>query len=52
LYAEDNDIPDVFILSFANGARRDCRVVWRLGHEVGAEFVDRTQQGFARRLVG
>jgi hypothetical protein len=35
-----------------NGGRRECRVVWRLGHEVGAEFTDVFAQGFARQVAG
>jgi hypothetical protein len=52
LHAE-MDVPDEFILVLPgrNGARRECRVVWRLGHEVGAEFVDTVAPGFARRVA-
>ena len=35
-----------------NGGRRECRVVWRLGHEVGAEFVDGFSAGYAERVAG
>lgn len=41
LYVE-TDIPDSFTLSVsAEGAdiRRECRVVWRLGGEVGVTFI-------------
>ena len=44
------DVPDEFILVLPAG-RRDCRVVWRLGHEVGAEFIDAAVPGFARRVT-
>jgi len=45
------EMPDEFILVLPgpNGARRECRVVWRLGHEIGAEFIDVFAPGFARR---
>lgn len=43
LYCESG-MPDTFILSvFDDGGemRRDCRVVWRLGGELGIEFLGR-----------
>jgi len=43
LYSEAG-MPDTFLLSvFDEGGemRRECRVVWRLGGELGVEFVDR-----------
>jgi len=43
LYCEAG-MPDSFILSVFNDdgeMRRDCRVVWRLGGELGIEFVGR-----------
>src|SRR3954470_18199317 len=48
------DVPDEFILILPGhqGGRRDCRVVWRLGHEIGAEFADNIAAGFARRVAG
>ena len=54
LHAEGVAVPDEFTLMLpgAGGGRRDCRVVWRLGHEIGAEFVDDFAQGFARRIAG
>ena len=47
------EVPDDFVLMLpgAQGGRRECRVVWRLGHEVGAEFVDRFAAGFAQRVA-
>jgi hypothetical protein len=42
LYSE-TDLPDVFTLTVvAEGAemRHECRVVWRLGGEVGVTFID------------
>ena len=50
LHAEGVAIPDEFMLMLPGG-RRDCRVVWRLGHEVGAEFIDAAAPGFARRVA-
>ena len=44
------DVPEEFTLILPGG-RRDCRVVWRLGHEIGAEFVDRSAPGFARQVA-
>jgi hypothetical protein len=40
------------VLIGVDGGRRDCRVAWRLGHEVGAEFIDHPQSGFARKMAG
>ncbi len=36
------EIPDAFTLVMADAARsrRACRVIWRLGLEVGAQFTD------------
>ena len=52
LHAE-MDVPDEFVLMLpgAQSTRRECRVAWRLGHEIGAEFVDRFAPGFARRIA-
>jgi PilZ domain len=52
LHAEGVDVPDQFMLLLPAGGRRECRVVWRLGHEVGAEFLDVSQPGFGRRTAG
>jgi hypothetical protein len=53
LYVEGPAVPDEFVLNFSrDGAERDCHVVWRLGHEVGVEFTDVRQLGFARRMAG
>ena len=53
LYAEGADVSAEFTLWFANDrTRRDCRVVWRLGNEIGAEFADVAQGGFAVRMTG
>ena len=47
------DVPDDFILILPGhqGGRRECKVVWRLGHEIGAEFADNLAAGFARRIA-
>ena len=54
LHAEHVDVPQEFILMFSGMGNRPraCRVVWRLGCEIGAEFVDRRDTGFARRVAG
>lgn len=48
IHAEQVDVPDEFLIliSGVRHERRECRVVWRLGFEVGAEFVD-VRRGFA-----
>jgi hypothetical protein len=53
LHAEYVDVPQQFILLFAaiGNRPRECRVVWRLGCEVGAEFIDRGEKGFARHMA-
>lgn len=43
LYSEV-DMPETFTLSMTGEGehmRRECRVVWRLGGELGVEFIDR-----------
>jgi hypothetical protein len=52
IHAEHLDVPDEFLIliSAARQERRECRVVWRLGFEVGAEFTD-VRRGFARSVV-
>ena len=54
IYAEGVQVPQYFTL-YILGTRspaRECRVAWRLGNEIGAEFVDRKAKGFARRMAG
>jgi hypothetical protein len=39
----DIDMPDAFTLSLSGediNIRRECRVVWRLGGELGVEFIE------------
>ncbi|MBN8920870.1 MAG: PilZ domain-containing protein [Rhizobiales bacterium] len=52
LFADGMEIPDRFTLLFPDkeGTRRECRVVWRLGPEVGAEFTDSKLAGFGKRM--
>ena len=53
LSAEGVEVPEEFVLLLegAGATGRKCRVVWRLGDEIGAEFVDAAEDGFAQRLV-
>ena len=41
LFADGIDVPDQFdlLISGDKGVRRGCRVVWRLGGEIGVSFV-------------
>ena len=41
LFAEGVEVPDQFqlLISGDEGIRRECRVVWRLGGEIGVAFV-------------
>jgi hypothetical protein len=38
--AEYLDIPAEFTLIFSTGRPRQCRLAWRIGCELGAEFID------------
>jgi hypothetical protein len=40
LFAEGFEVPDQFLLTITGerGGRRECRVVWRLGGEIGVTF--------------
>ena len=52
IHAENVEVPEEFtiqITGIPNG-RRDCRVIWRLGFEIGAEFIG-VRRGFAERLA-
>jgi hypothetical protein len=42
LYAENLALTDEFTLYLPSGENRcrRCRVIWRLGHEIGAAFAD------------
>ena len=53
LHTERTDVPDEFTLLLPGvGGRRECRVAWRLGNELGAEFTDRSAPGFAQKVAG
>jgi len=41
LFADGVEVPDQFhlLISGDKGARRQCQVVWRLGGEIGVNFV-------------
>ncbi len=43
LYTEAPDVPDSFqlIISGETQTRHECRVIWRLGGEIGVNFVTR-----------
>jgi PilZ domain len=47
LFVEGYDLPEQFTLVLDNARPRECRVVWRLGHEVGCEFTDGRDFAFA-----
>ena len=52
LLAEGLDVPDQFDLCFvAANRRRACRLIWRLGDEIGAEFVDEAESDFAEHIL-
>jgi hypothetical protein len=44
LFVDDADLPNRFFLSISGDVpmRQECRVVWRLGGEVGVEFVGKS----------
>jgi hypothetical protein len=46
------ELQDEFVLIVPGGSRRECRVAWRLGHEVGVAFTDSFVPGFGRRAAG
>ena len=47
LFVEGYELPDQFTLVLENVRPRECRVVWRLGHEVGCEFTDGRMHDYA-----
>ena len=53
LLAERAQVADAFTLYLSNDIRdrRECRVAWRLGCEIGAEFVDGSEADFANRMA-
>ena len=47
------EVPDEFVLVLPGpNGRRECRVAWRLGHELGAQFIDQFAPDFARQAAG
>ena len=40
LIAEYPEIPPQFTIIFAPDHQRKCRLAWRIGCEIGAEFID------------
>ena len=40
IIAEYLDIPTEFTIIFSTGNPRQCRLAWRIGCELGAEFID------------
>jgi hypothetical protein len=38
--AEYQDIPPEFTIILSTGGPRQCRLAWRIGCELGAEFID------------
>ncbi len=46
---EDDDIPAEFTLIFSTGHSSQCRLRWRKGQELGAEFIDRVGRRRRRR---
>jgi hypothetical protein len=49
LFAEGVDIPEQFHLLISDddrGLRRQCKVVWRLGYELGVQFTDPIPAGW------
>jgi hypothetical protein len=51
LLIEGLDIPTDLAIEFASGERRECRVAWRLGSEVGVQFLDGAPSGFGKRIA-
>jgi hypothetical protein len=47
LFADGIDVPDQFhlLISGEKGDRKECRVVWRLGGEIGVTFVGAPMRG-------
>ena len=48
LFADAIEVPDQFhlIISGDSDARRECRVIWRLGGEIGVSFVGPAPRGW------
>lgn len=52
LHVEGCEVPQRFILWLTPNDRRECQMAWRLGHEIGVQFVDAHQAGFGTRIAG
>src|SRR5262245_14092384 len=53
LHIERVDVPEEFVLLLPGvKVRRDCRVAWRLGHEVGVQFTEPLNDGLAEQVAG
>jgi hypothetical protein len=52
LYVDGVEVPDKFhlMVSGDRGYRRECRVVWRLGGEIGVTFVSTPERERAKSL--
>ncbi len=50
LFADGVDVPDRFdlLISGEHGVRHECQVVWRLGGEIGVNFVAREPRAAKR----
>ena len=52
LFAQDVILPKTFSLVFPEtGIRRECRTVWRIGPEIGLEFVGQRPKVKQRRAI-
>ena len=40
--AENLEVPETFSIIFGTGESRECRLVWRIGWEFGAEYIGRS----------
>lgn len=38
---ESLDVPNEFTIILSDGRVRPCRLAWRIGYELGAEFLDK-----------
>jgi len=52
LHIERLDVPDTFLLALPGvKERHECRVAWRLGHEIGVQFTSPLTEGLARQVA-
>lgn len=54
LFTSGDELPDQFVLVITGdkSVREECRVAWRLGGEVGVEFVTRERERQRTDLIG